>query len=58
MNRDKSPKSPMIPYKRNDSPSPTTYKDIDTTWKKMSIFPEESKYTISKTAKTSFIEVN
>ena len=58
MNRDKSPKSPLVILKRNDSPSPTSYKDVDTNWKKMSIFSKEPIYTTSKTKKTSFIELN
>ena len=51
MNRDKSPKSPLIKIKRDDSPSPTSYKDVDTNWKKTSTYRNTNNhnYTIMKT---------
>lgn len=36
LNRDKSPKGPMIPYKKDNSPSPVSYKEADVNWRKMS----------------------
>lgn len=58
MNRDKSPKAPLIPYKRTDAPSPTSYKDVDVNWKKMSTYRNTSNhnYTIKKEAKTTFLD--
>ena len=38
LNRDKSMKDPLKPWKRDDSPSPVTYKDVDTKWRAMSQF--------------------
>ena len=58
LNRDKSPKEPLIPYKKDNSPSPFTYKDVDTKWKKMSTYRNTSNhvYTIKKETKTSFLD--
>ena len=58
MNRDKSPKSPLIPVKRTDAPSPTSYKDVDKNWKKMSTYRNTSNhnYTIKKEAKSTFLD--
>ena len=58
LNRDKSPKSPLVPYKRDDSPSPVTYKDVDKNWKKMSTYRNTSNhvYTIKKESKRSFLD--
>ena len=56
MNRDKSPKATIVPIKRDDSPSPTSYKDVDHTWKKTSLHRTTMNYTIKKDAKRSFIE--
>jgi len=59
MNRDKSPKAPCVPLKRNDSPSPTSYKDVDKNWNKMANYPTTNfNYSISKSPKKSFIEQN
>ena len=59
MNRDKSPKAPLIPMKKNDSPSPVSYKDKDNSWKKMSTYRNSSfNYTISKKPKASFLDEN
>lgn len=57
LNRDKSPKSPLIPVKRDDSPSPTSYKDVDENWKKQSIFPNAQKFTVAKQPKTNFLDI-
>ena len=57
MNRDKSPKDPMIALKKNDSPSPSSYKDKDNNWKKMSNYPVTNfNYSIAKTVKKSFTD--
>ena len=58
LNRDKSPKEPLIPYKKDNSPSPFTYKDVDTKWKKMSTYRNTLNhvYTIKKETKTSFLD--
>ena len=58
MNRDKSPKAPLIPYKRTDAPSPTSYKDVDKNWKKLATYRNTSNhnYTIKKEAKSSFLD--
>ena len=58
MNRDKSPKSPLIPYKRDNSPSPSSYPEADKTWKKMSIHKTTNfNYSISKEPKKSFLDI-
>ena len=51
-------KSPLIPYKKDDSPSPVTYKDVDKNWKKMSTYRNTSNhvYTIKKESKRSFLD--
>ena len=58
MNRDKSAKDPMIKFKRDNSPSPHTYKDVDTKWKKISTYRNTSnhQYTIKKDKKGSFLD--
>ena len=58
MNRDRSAKSTMVKIKRDDSPSPTSYKDVDTKWKMTSTYRNTSShnYTIKKDKKGSFIE--
>jgi len=58
MNRDKSPKSPLQPYKRDNSPSPTSYKDVDENWKKMGTYRNTSnfRYTIKKEPKKNFLD--
>lgn len=59
MNRDKSIKEVCAPVKRNDSPSPTSYKDVDKNWKQMSNFPTTNfNYSIAKSPKKSFIDQN
>ena len=55
MNRDKSPKS--RPFKKDDSPSPVTYKDVDTNWKKMSTYRTSNfNYSIKKEKRSSFLD--
>ena len=45
--------------KKTDAPSPHTYKDIDTNWRKMSSYRTTNfNYSISKSPKKSFIEQN
>lgn len=57
LNRDKSPKSPCVPLKKDDSPSPHTYKEVDKNWKKLATYPTSNfNYSISKSPKRSFIE--
>ena len=58
MNRDKSPKAPLIPTKRTDAPSPASYKEKDINWKKMSTYRNTSNhnYTIKKEAKGSYLD--
>jgi len=43
--------------KRNDSPSPTTYKDVDTKWKQQSNHPRAQNFTISKEARKSYLDI-
>ena len=58
MNRDKSPKSMLVPVKRHDGPSPASYEDADKNWKKQSIHPTTNfNYSISKEKKKSFIDI-
>ena len=58
MNRDKSERAPLRTVKRDDSPSPTSYKDVDEKWKKMSTHPTSNfSYSISKEKKKSFIDL-
>lgn len=55
MNRDKSPKS--RPIKQDNSPSPTTYKDVDVNWKKMSTYRTSNfNYSIKKEKRSSFLD--
>ena len=57
LNRDRSPKRPMIPYKKDNSPSPVSYKDADVNWRKQShVNNANSKYTIPKVAKKSYLD--
>ncbi len=57
LNRDKSPKNPMIALKRDDSPSPHTYKDVDKNWNRMSQYPTTNfNYSIKKEPKKSFLD--
>jgi len=57
LNRDKSPKNPMVALKKNDSPSPVTYKDVDKNWSKTSNFPVTNfNYSIQKEPKKSFLD--
>jgi hypothetical protein len=57
LNRDKSPKNPMIAVKKDDSPSPVTYKDVDKNWNRMSQFPTTNfNYSICKEPKKSFLD--
>ena len=58
LNRDKSPKSTLIPLKRTDAPSPASYKEVDVNWKKMSTYQNTNNhnYTIKKEAKTTFLD--
>lgn len=58
MNRDKSAKNPMVPLKKDNSPSPVTYKDVDKNWKKMSTYRNSCyNYSIRKEPKKSFIDI-
>jgi len=58
LNRDKSPRNPLVPLKRDDSPSPTSYKDVDKNWKKMSNFATTNfTYTVSKQPKKSYLDI-
>ena len=55
LNRDKSPKT--LPLKKDDSPSPTTYKDVDVNWKKMSTYRTSNfNYSIKKEKRSSFLD--
>ena len=58
MNRDRSPKDPLKPYKKTDAPSPTSYKDVDVNWKKLGTYRNTSNhnYTIKKEVKTTFLD--
>ena len=50
-------KDPLKPYKRDDSPSPVTYKEVDTKWRNMSQFAEnKNEFSISKCPKSTFTE--
>ena len=58
LNRDRSPKSMLKPTKRDDSPSPASYKDADRTWSKLSQHPTKNfAYSISKEPKKSFLDI-
>ena len=57
LNRDKSPKSPLIPIKRDDSPSPASYKDADVNWKKQSNFPSSQNFSVSKQPRKSYLDI-
>lgn len=57
LNRDRSPKKALVPVVKNYSPSPTSYKDVDENWKKMSSYRNTNyKFSITKAKKTSFFE--
>lgn len=57
LNRDKSPKRPLIPLKKDNSPSPVSYKEADVNWRKLSIHSNaNSKFTIPKVAKKSYLD--
>lgn len=48
----------LIPTKRTDAPSPTSYKDVDKNWKQLAVYRNTSNhnYTIKKEKKTSFLD--
>ena len=55
LNRDKSPKKPLRPVVRDDSPSPASYQADN--WKKTSSYRNSSfNYSINKAKKQSFFE--
>ena len=58
MNRDRSERDMLKPLKKDDSPSPASYKDVDRNWKRMSTHPTSNfAYSISKEKKKSFIDL-
>ena len=54
----KGPRPICLPYKKDDSPNPFTYKDVDTNWSKLSPHPTTQGQIWKKEKAGSWLEVH